>query len=426
MRKNRAAAFKFQPFSRKQKKLLTWWTPQSPHRDKDMIICDGSIRAGKTVAMIDSFITWSLHTFENESFIIAGKSINTLKRNVLKPMFQILAAKGIAFRFHRSENYIEIGNNVYYCFGANNEASQDVLQGMTAAGAYLDEVALFPQSFVDQAIGRCSVEGSKIWMNCNPGGPYHFVKTEFIDKAKEKEILHLHFTLDDNPSLSEKVKDRYKRMFRGVFYQRYILGLWVQAEGIIYSMFDHDAHVVGQIPELKRCWIGIDHGTSNATTFILCGLGVDNRLYVIDEYYHSGKETNVQKSPSAYADDFRRRFAEWEEDFLKPSRTFIDPAAKAFMVELWSRHKIPGLSQAVNDVKTGIELVQNLMNMDMFRVHKRCVNVLREMSSYVWDEKAQERGEDKPVKQHDHTLDSIRYVVNSTAKLWRDIMKEVS
>jgi PBSX family phage terminase large subunit len=426
MRKNRAAAFKFQPFSRKQKKLLTWWTPRSPHRDKDMIICDGSIRAGKTVAMVDSFVTWSLSTFSDKSFIIAGKSMGALKRNVLQPMFQILNAKGISYTYNRSDNYITIGTNIYYCFGASNEKSQDFLQGLTAAGAYMDEVALFPRSFVDQAIGRCSVEGSKVWMNCNPDGPYHFIKQEYIDKAKEKHILHLHFTLDDNPSLSEKVKDRYKRMFSGVFFQRYILGMWVQAEGIIYSMFDHDAHVVDRIPELKRCWIGIDHGTSNATTFILCGLGVDNRLYVIDEYYHSGKETNVQKSPSAYTDDFKRRFAEWEEDFIKPVRTFIDPAAKAFMVELWSRHKIPGLSQAVNDVKTGIELVQNLMNMDMFRVHKRCENVLRELSSYVWDEKAQERGEDKPIKAHDHTLDAIRYVVNSTAKLWRDIMKGVS
>lgn len=421
--KNKVAAFQWQPFSRKQKKLLTWWTPNSPYKDYDMIICDGSIRSGKTVSMIDSFMTWSLSTFQNKLFIIGGRSMGALKRNVLQPMFQILAAKGIAYRYNRSENYIEIGSNTYYCFGASTEASQDVLQGLTAAGAYLDEVALFPRSFVEQAIGRCSVDGSKVWMNCNPGGPYHYIKTEYIDKAKEKRIFHLHFTLDDNPSLSDLVKQRYKRMFSGVFFSRYILGLWVMAEGVIYSMFDHDNDVVGALPKLKQTWIGVDHGTANATTFILCGLGVDNRLYVIDEYYHSGRETNQQKSPSAYADDFKRRFQEWEEDFLKPTRTFIDPAAKAFSVELWSRHKVPGLSQAVNDVKTGIELVQSLMNQDMFRVHKRCTNVLRELSSYVWDEKAQERGEDKPIKQNDHTLDGVRYVVNSTAKLWRDIMK---
>jgi PBSX family phage terminase large subunit len=421
--RNRAAAFQFKPFSYKQKKLLSWWTKKSPYNDYDMIICDGSIRSGKTVSMVDSFITWSLDHFQDQSFIIAGRSMGALKRNVLQPMFQILAAKGIAYRYHRSENYVMIGSNTYFCFGASTEASQDVLQGLTAAGAYMDEVALFPRSFVEQAIGRCSVEGSKVWMNCNPDGPYHYIKQEYIDKAEEKHILHLHFTLDDNPSLSEKVKQRYKRMFSGVFYSRYILGLWVMAEGVIYSMFDSDSHVVDRLPELKRTWIGVDHGTSNATTFILCGLGVDNRLYVVDEYYHSGRETNMQKSPSAYSDDFKRRFAEWEEDFLRPTRTFVDPAAKAFMVEMWSRHKIPGLSQAVNDVKTGIELVQNLMNMDMFRVHKRCVNVSRELNSYVWDEKAQERGEDKPIKQNDHCLDSIRYIVNSTAKLWRDIMK---
>lgn len=196
--RNPAKGFKFQPFSTKQKKLLTWWTSFSPYRDHDMIICDGSVRSGKTVAMIDGFVTWSLATFKSEDFILAGRSMGALKRNVLKPMFQILLAKGIPFNYNRSENYVEIGTNTYYCFGANNEASQDVLQGLTAAGAYADEGALFPQNFIEQMIARCSVEGSKIWINCNPESPYHFLKTDYIDKAKEKLILHLHFTLDDN------------------------------------------------------------------------------------------------------------------------------------------------------------------------------------------------------------------------------------
>src|SRR5690625_4414296 len=276
------AAFRFQPFSRKQKQVLTWWLEPSPYRDHDMIIADGSIRSGKTIAMIDGFITWSMATFEGESFILAGRSMGALKRNVLRPMFQILTAKGIEYRYHRSEHYIQIGSNTYYCFGANNEASQDVLQGLTAAGAYADEVALFPRSFVDQMIGRCSVDDSKVWMNCNPENPFHYIKEEYIDKAKEKRVLHLHFTLDDNLSLSEKVKERYKRMFSGVFFQRYILGMWVRAEGIIFDMFNEDKHTVSKLPKMRQRWVTVDYGTTNPTVFLLLGLGADYNVYVID------------------------------------------------------------------------------------------------------------------------------------------------
>jgi PBSX family phage terminase large subunit len=422
------AIFKFKPFSMKQLKILTWWLPESPVSDKDGIIADGAIRSGKTLSMSLSFIMWAMETFEQQNFGMCGKTIGSFRRNVLFWLKLMLRARGYKLKDHRADNLLVITKkgktNYFYIFGGKDEGSQDLIQGITLAGVFFDEVALMPESFVKQATGRCSVDGSKYWFNCNPDGPYHFVKKEYIDKSESKNFIYLHFTMDDNLSLSERIKERYRRMYTGVFYQRYILGLWVMAEGVIYSMFDSDSHIVDRLPELKRTWIGVDHGTSNATTFILCGLGVDNRLYVIDEYYHSGKKTNVQKSPSAYSDDFKQRFMEWEEDFLRPTRTFVDPAALAFMTELWSRHKIPGLSNAVNDVKTGIELVQNLMNMDMFRVHKRCVNVLRELNSYVWDPKAQERGEDKPIKQNDHCLDSVRYIVNSTAKLWRDIMKQ--
>lgn len=412
--KRAAAAFRFQPFSVKQKRVLTWWMPESPYHDYDMIIADGSIRSGKTVAMIDSFVTWSITTFEHESFILAGKSMGALKRNVLRPLFQILAAKGIAYHYNRSEHFIEIGTNTYYCFGANNEASQDVLQGLTAAGALADESALFPESFVEQMIGRCSIEDSKVWLNCNPEGPFHYIKTDYIDKAEEKRILHLHFDLDDNLTLSQKVKDRYKRMFSGVFYQRYILGLWVMAEGIIYSMFNADKMVVDKLPKMQRYWVGVDYGTSNATTFLLFGLGEDGRLYLIDEYYHSGSETGQGKSPSRYAADFKR----WiERQGVQPDRIFIDPSAEGFMLELWAQG-VKRIVKADNAVKAGIELVSSIMDNDLFRVHRRCRYTLKELATYSWDPKAQELGEDKPLKQHDHCMDPIRYVANGTRTIW--------
>src|SRR5690606_9367800 len=318
--------FEWQPFSHKQKKVLTWWLPESPYHDYDMIICDGSIRSGKTIAEIDAYITWSQYNFENQNFILAGKSIGALKRNVLKPMFQMLAAKGIPYRYNRSENFIVIGNNTYYCFGANNEASQDVLQGLTAAGAYADEVALFPQSFVEQMIGRCSVEGSKIWMNCNPEGPYHFIKTDYIDKAEEKKILRLHFTLDDNPTLSEQIKERYRRMFTGVFYQRYILGLWVMAEGIIYDMFDRSKHVVPTVDRpYTQYYVSIDYGTQNPTTFGLWGL-YNGIWYKVKEYHYEGRAEARQKTDEDYYQDLVEFVGN-----LPIRSLIIDPSAASFI-----------------------------------------------------------------------------------------------
>lgn len=413
-KRKRTTSFKFQPFSLKQKKLLMWWTDKSPYRDYDMVIAEGAIRSGKTIAMIDSFITWSLAKHRHQNFIVAGKSMGALKRNVLEPMFQILTAKGIDFHYHRSENpHIIIGTNTYYLFGANNEASQDTLQGLTAAGAYLDEVALFPRSFVDQAIGRCSAEtdgnGAKIFFNCNPAGPYHWFKTDFIDKAKEKRIYVLHFTMDDNLSLSEKVKERFRRMFSGVFYKRYILGLWVMAEGVVYDMFDEDVHVVDDkdLPEsFDRLFIGGDFGINNPTSFILLAQhGSD--YYAIREYYYDSKKTSRQKTVSQLADDFLKFIGNDKPEFV-----FLDPSAVALILELKQRG-VANIKGANNSVNDGITLVQNLLtgNGGRLFIHRSCANLIREFFSYSWDPKAQARGEDEVIKENDHALDALRYAL---------------
>lgn len=427
MRKAQAIPFEFKPFSLKQKKLLTWWHDNSPYKDYDMIVADGSIRSGKTIAMIISFLTWSLSTYDGDNFIIAGKSMGALKRNVLEPLFRILSAKGLSYKYVRSENpHVIIGNNFYYLFGASTEASQDTLQGLTAAGAYADEAALMPESFINQMIGRCSVEASKVWLNCNPESPYHFIKKELLDRAEEKRILHIHFTLMDNLTLSQSVRERYERMFQGVFYKRYILGLWVMAEGVIYDNFDYDTMAVfsHEIPDMKKYWVGVDYGTSNATTFILAGLSVDEKLYILDEYYHSGTQTGRQKSPSDYSRDFQNWLSSKRDPYgipIRPEYIFIDPSAEGFIITLWN-DGVRGISQADNNVKTGIELVSSIISSNRFRVHRNCTNVLKELSSYAWDSRAQERGEDKPIKSNDHTLDPIRYIANGTRKIWQKFL----
>lgn len=404
--RNPTKGFKFQPFSLKQKKLLTWWTQASPYRDHDMIICDGSVRSGKTVAMIDGFITWSLATFKSEDFILAGRSMGALKRNVLKPMLQILLAKGIPFHFNRSENYLEIGTNTYYCFGANNEASQDVLQGLTAAGAYADEGALFPQNFIEQMIARCSVEGSKVWMNCNPESPYHFLKTDYIDKADEKRILHLHFTLDDNLALSPRTKERYMRLFTGLWFKRMILGLWVLAEGIIFDMFDEKKHVIDCPTNHNDYGVAIDYATATVMTFGLYGMS-QGLVYLVREYYYDAKKKGRQKTDSEFAEDFAIFLGD-----ITPRNIYLDPSAASFKVEL-KKQNYHQVKDADNDVINGIRLVANFLQNGKFFIDRNCKATIQEYGSYVWDAKAQQRGEDKPVKENDHAMDRNRYFIYS-------------
>lgn len=407
--KNKTSNFKFKQFSRKQQKLLKWWEYEKYKNKYDIVIADGAIRAGKTIAMICSFLRWSQSNFSNETFIVAGKSIGALKRNVVNPMRQIISSWGWADNYNRSENYIELGNNTYNLFGASNESSQDVLQGLTAAGVLADEVALFPQSFVDQMIGRCSVEGAKIFCNCNPQGPYHYFKNNFIDKALEKLIYYLHFTMDDNLTLSEKVKDRYRRMFSGVFYKRYILGLWVIAEGIIYDMFDEKKHIIDTSiykDLFEEFNISIDYGVHNAFAAGLWGR-VGNKHYRIKEYYYSGKETGKQLDNEKYYDGIIN---------LAGSRNIrniiIDPSASSFIQTIKKYNKFH-VRLAKNAVNEGIENTASAFNQGIFYIDKDCKKFIKEIYSYSWDKKAAERGEDKPIKSFDHIMDETRYYFNT-------------
>lgn len=419
--KRQPPAFKFGPYSRKQAQVVTWWMPGSPYADWDGIITDGAIRSGKTIADIDGFIEWTRASFHGEAFIVSGKSMGALKRNVLRPMFAIMSAKGIPFYYHRTDNFVECCGNTFYLFGANNEASQDVLQGLTSAGWLADEVALQPESFIEQAIGRCSVPGSKYWLNCNPESPHHHVKKELIDKAVAKRLLRLHFTMDDNLTLAPEVKARYRRMYSGVWYKRLILGLWVAAEGAVYSMFDEDIHVVGDsdIPVIVQHWVTMDYGTTNPTVFLLVGQGVDNCLYVLDEWRWDSRAKGGRSLSDA---QLQEEYWKWIRSHrgVQPKYVFIDPSAASFITQLnqGGARKVRGVWPADNNVPDGIRRTSSLLTTRRLRIHKRCTGLIVEMSGYLWDAKAQAKGEDKPVKAEDHGPDALRYLVNSTRNIW--------
>lgn len=402
------ASFKFQPFSNKQLKILSWWLPNSPVHEMDGIIADGAIRSGKTISMCLSYAIWAMDTFNGQNLGMCGKTIGSFRRNVLFWLKLMLKSRGYKVADHRADNLVIIsrGNvtNYFYIFGGKDERSQDLIQGITLAGCFFDEVALMPESFVNQATGRCSVDGSKFWFNCNPDGPYHWFKVNWIDKQHEKNLLYLHFTMDDNLSLSEKIKERYRNMYSGVFYDRYIRGLWVVAEGIVYDMFDKTKHIISSLKGItnEKYYVSVDYGTQNATVFLLWCRNNEGQWICAKEYYYSGRDEISQKTNTEYVDDM--------QEFLggiKPKAIIVDPSAASFILELKKRGY--HVKKAVNDVLDGIRFVGTMLNQEKIVFHESCVNTIQEFSSYIWDAKASEHGEDKPIKQHDHAMDAVRY-----------------
>ncbi|QHZ52169.1 PBSX family phage terminase large subunit [Paenibacillus larvae] len=409
--KLKKATFQWKPFSDKQVKVLTWWMHESPHSEKDAIICDGAVRAGKTVAMAFSYVAWATETFTEQQFGMSGKTIGALRRNVIGPLKQMLISRGYQVIDRRADNYLIISRglsrNYFYLFGGKDERSQDLIQGVTLAGMFFDEVALMPKSFVDQAVARCSVDGSKLWFNCNPAGPYHWFKMEWLDQREQKNALHLHFTMDDNLSLSEKIKERYKRMFSGVFYKRYILGLWVAAEGIIFDMFDEAKHKVECPSKFLRWYISVDYGTQNPTVFLLWGLGRNGKWYCTKEYYYDGRASSKQKTDQEYYDDLVE-FAEG----LPIYHVIVDPSAASFIATIRKGGQFV-VKKAKNDVLEGIRNTATALVEASILFSKDCNHCFKEFASYLWDPKAVERGEEAPIKQNDHCMDAVRYFVNT-------------
>ncbi|PWS23390.1 PBSX family phage terminase large subunit [Enterococcus faecium] len=402
-----SVVFKFTTFSKKQKQVLSWW--ENPkYKDKEAIICDGSVRAGKTVIMSLSYIFWAMESYDEEQFGMAGKTIGSLRRNVIRPLKKMLRGRGYIVKDNRTDNILEITKkgrtNYFFLFGGKDEASQDLVQGLTAAGFFFDEVALMPQSFVNQATARLSVDGAKSWFNCNPAGPHHWFKLEWIDKLTEKHAIRIHFEMEDNPSLSEKVISRYKRMYSGVFYDRYIRGLWVLSEGIIFDNFDKETMVKEPpIDEIaNQYYVSIDYGTQNATVFLLWAK-YDKQWYCIDEYYYSGRDSSRQKTDAEYSRELREFVGD------KKVKVIVDPSAASFITQL--RKEGFTVVKAKNDVLDGIRATQVAMNKGTIYFSSKCKNLFAEFSSYIWDEKAADRGEDKPVKQYDHACDALRYFV---------------
>ena len=389
----------YHDFSSKQRRVLRWW--RGGDAGYDAIICDGAVRSGKTLCMGLGFFLWAMTDFSGRRFALCGKTIGSLRRNVLGELSGKLRALGFSVREKRSENRLTVRaggrENDFYLFGGRDEASAALIQGITLAGVLFDEVALMPRSFVEQACARCSVAGSRLWFNCNPEYPAHWFYKEWILKADERRALYLHFTMADNPSLTPEVRARYERLYSGVFYRRFILGQWVAAEGRVYDFVDPEAAPDAPEGPYDAWYVSCDYGTCNPASFGLwgrCG-GV---YYRVREFYFDSRERGFQMTDAEYAAALSELAAGRDVRAV-----IVDPSAASFILAL--RQAGFSVRKANNDVLTGIRRTADLLKRGRVVVCAACTDCLREFSQYVWDE----RGGDAVKKEHDHAMDDLRY-----------------
>ena len=389
--------------SDKQRKILAF-----PFTKYDALICDGAIRSGKTTFMTIAFIDDAMRRYNNKVFGICGKTVETTIKNIITPYISLsYSQKKYGLKWKKQEKILVVScgdvKNYFEVFGGKDESSFMYVQGRTFAGVFFDETALLPKSFVDQACARCSVDGSRMWFNCNPESPEHWFYKEWICELEKHNAIRLSFRLEDNPALSEKIIQRYKSMYTGVFFDRYILGLWCVAEGLVYN-FGED-NITDEIPLNGEYYISIDYGTMNPfSAGLWCVLG--GKAVRIKEYYYNGREKGVQKTDEDYCEsvaDLARGY--------NIKQVIVDPSAASFKASL-RKHGFK-TRDANNDVLDGIRRTAVFLKNGNIKIHRSCADSIAEFGLYRWDDKA---ASDTVIKEHDHAMDDIRYFCNTIMK----------
>ena len=391
------------PISTKQRQIMAF-----PFTNFDTLIADGAIRSGKTVFMMLSFVDDAMRRYNNQRFGICGKTVDSTVKNIIMPYLSLVYAKEkYNIQWKRTDKTLVVskGNitNTFEIFGGKDESSFALIQGRTLAGVLIDEVALIPRSFVEQACARCSVDGSKLWFNCNPASPQHWFYTEWVCKPKEHNALRLRFLLEDNPSLSQRIIDRYKSMYTGVFYNRYILGEWCVAEGLVYD-FGED-NIVDETPSNGEYYISIDYGTLNPfSAGLWCVLG--DKATRIKEFYYDGRKKAIQRTDEEYCDNIDELAKGYNV-----RQIIVDPSAASFITAL--RKRGYSVRKANNDVLDGIRRTAVYLKNGNIKIHRSCVDAIAEFGLYRWDDKATA---DTVIKENDHAMDEIRYFCNTIMK----------
>lgn len=396
-----------------------------PAYDRKYTLLEGSVRSGKTFAVDAKIIRWLCLYQVSGKRIICGATKQSVYKNLLLDIFTVVGKKNYAY--NRANGELYLFGTLWFVIGAKDEASYKQILGMTVGIAICDEWSEFPRSFTMQLFLRMSPPGARLYATTNPGTPQHYLYTEVICNEKfADDIEIIHFTLDDNPNIDEKSKKQLIASQKGVYYQRYILGLWVVAEGAIYKdswndawLYDDTTRPFGLYGQggYQKWIIGIDYGTHNPCVFLEY-FDDGDVLWLDREYYWNSVKEMRQKTDEEYADDL--------EKFIKESRAInpstqpilvVDPSATSFKVTLAKRGFV--VVEGNNDVLTGIHKVSEIEATGHRRVHIDCENWRREKGLYAWDVDAAEDGIERPLKVNDHSCDGDRYVIMEQWPEWR-------
>lgn len=404
---------------------------------------EGAVRSSKTVSSLLWWLKY-VRTGPAGNLAMVGKTERTLKRNVIDPLTDMLGPKRCKANWGDGELML-LGRRVYLA-GANNELAVGKIQGLTLAGAYGDEITLWPESFWAMLLSRLSVEGAQVGGTMNPDNPRHWMMRDYLERASVwlrhdgaevaseggLDLARFSFRLADNPSLPAAYVAALAREFTGLWRLRFIEGLWVLAEGAIYDSFDPTpgaGQVITALPEIERWIVAIDYGTTNPFVALLIGLGTDDRLYVAREWRWDSKVKRAQRTDAQYSKALRKWLDELDpanndpvvgrlSGAREPERIIYDPSAASFGVQLWN-DQWGGVRTADNTVDDGIRSVSTLLGLDRLRIHASCKGLIDEMSGYVWDPKAAEKGIEQPLKVADHGPDALRYGVMGVRPWWR-------
>ena len=398
---------RIEPFSEKQLKSLFWWAEGSGYDRYDAVICDGAVRSGKTFTLSLSFVLWATLRYNGAILGFCGKTILSLRRNVIVPLLPCLKELGFTVTENLSANRLTIAyrghENLFYLFSGRDEGSASLVQGITLSGAMFDEVALMPRSFVQQALARCSVAGSRFFFNCNPEYPSHWFYREWILDRKAKNALYIHFRMEDNPSLSDEMLQRYKKLYDGAFKRRFIDGEWGCVSGAVYP-FMEDSGMFAPVPEgdFEEYCVSCDYGTVNPSSFGLWGR-LDGVWYRIAEYYYDSRVTGVSRTDEEHYGELCGLLSG-----KNPQAVIVDPSAASF-IEVIERHGDYRVVRADNHVLDGIRKTAQALRSKEVVICNSCCDAIREFSLYRWDENAPC---DTVIKRDDHAMDDIRYFVS--------------
>ena len=426
-------------FSNKQMEVLKF-----PYSDYEALICDGAIRAGKSVVMLVAYLTSSMANYNECKFALCSKTVKTAERNIIKTIMGITYFHTeFKMKYSIKDSCLTVtrGNkrNYFYVFGGKDESSYQLIQGITLAGAFFDEVALMPESFVNQALGRCSVEGAKFWFNCNPEDPNHWFYQQWIKKDSERRALYLHFDMIDNPSLSVETIERYERMYEGVFYQRYIKGLWVKAEGIIYRKFadNPEQYIYDKVPsDISFVNVGIDFGGSQSgTTFIATGFSGFRGITILESVRYMTKrqspyDIEVKDLSPEKLDKLYVEFCDMV--YTKYGKAFVSRADSAEQVLIRGLKNAAILSHCHTDIMNAkkteilerIKLVLRLIGEGRFHIMRHCKTMIKALSDAVWDAKHPDRRLDDGSTDID-TMDAMEYSIEEYTQALLDTTTRV-